>query len=104
MSERHKPLRWRRQPDNQGLARVGQSPRGAELRIGDKCLARVYPWQEPSASWGRGGDLSTYKGWYWVATSRTYDVPLKNTCREPVKTIEEAKAAAKAYVLEHLKR
>jgi hypothetical protein len=98
MAERKKPLRWRRQPDNQGLAAIGQPPRGAELRIGEKILAHVYPYSK--STWGR----KDYEGWYWVAASRTYDIPLKNTCHDPLPTIEEAKAAAKTYVLEHLKR
>jgi hypothetical protein len=96
MTERKKPLRWHKEPNEQGLASVCQSPRGAELRIGSDVLAHVYAHRE---GWSRN-----YEGWYWVAQSDVYQVPLKNTCSAPVSTLEDAKAAAKAYVKEHLKR
>ena len=96
-TERRKPLRWRKEPDEKGLARVGQRMRGVELRLGDETVARVYPWR-------KGGLWShEYNGWYWVARSDVYGIPLVNTSQQPVKNLDEAKAAAKAYVLGHMK-
>jgi len=95
-----KPLRWRKQPDNQGLSSIGQSPRGAELRCDGEELAYVYPWRPPG-SWKRDG----YRGWYWVARSDRFGVPLMNTAdEEPVsEDIEVVKAAAMVYVKEHFR-
>jgi hypothetical protein len=94
---RRKPLRWRREPDEPGLARIGQPPRGAELRIGNEVLASVCAAR--AERWSR-----SYIGWYWVAISDKYGVPLHNSCRKPVSDIEEAKVQAHGYVLQHIKR
>lgn len=87
---RKQPLRWRKAPRETGLARVCTGPRGAELRIGDDVLARVY--------YDRGS-----AAWTWVATSEKYGVPYKNTYLDPTSFIA-AKENAMAYVIAHLQR
>lgn len=94
-----KPLRWRREPDMSGLASIGQCPRGAELRCDGEVIVHVSAWRLPT-SWGRD-----YRGWYWVAVSDRFGVPLKNTAGgEPIsEDIEVVKAEAMAYVKEHIR-
>jgi hypothetical protein len=74
--------RWRKQPDEKGLARTFQNKRGLELREGTTIVMRVAPSQDRM---GRGID-----GWYWYGLG-------KNTCQEPCATQEEAKAQADAH-------
>jgi len=63
--------RWRKEPNETGLARVCQSPRGFDLTQAGKILARVRR--------TRNG------GWFWYMLSH-------NTCDNPVATADEAKA------------
>jgi len=79
-------LRWRRQPNEGGLRSIVQGYRGYQLRDKGVELAHV-------ATIDRHG---TGKGWYWYAFG-------KNTCQTPVKTAEEAKKQATAYVKTKLK-
>lgn len=98
-------LVWRRQPNETGLARVCQGPRGAELRL---CVPGQKPERIGTVSARRG--LGDYGGWYWTAWSRDGRVPRYNTVDSecgPVKTfstIEEAKADCFAYVKACLER
>ncbi len=83
-------LRWKLNPRETGLARVGAGPRGSTLRDGSgKRYATV-------SALGSGHD-----GWFWVAGWGS-GVPHKNTCDAPCATVEEAKAQAMAYVKSHL--
>ncbi len=72
-------LRWRRNPPERGLARVGAAPRGHRLYDDGVEVATVAPlgggWKQP------------LKGWFWYCKG-------KNTCNEPVATVDEAKSAA----------
>lgn len=83
-------LRWKLDPRETGLNRVAAGPRGSTLRDTAKkryaavCFSR------------RAG------GWFWVAGWES-GVPHRNTSDAPVATVDEAKAAAMAYVREHLK-
>ena len=67
--------RWRRQPNETGLASVAQSPRGYDLREGGEVLARVRPKLE----------RRIMVGWYWYGFGF-------NTCGTPVETADIAKA------------
>lgn len=85
-------LRWRRHPNERGLAFVGQRERGLELRDKGVVIANVYP------------HVDQYRrttGWWWVA--RIGD-DLMNTCAQRWDTKEEAKAAADAWVRERYRR
>lgn len=76
--------RWRKTPDERGLASVGQGPRGFELREDGERLIDV---NAVGGSW-RG----PLKGWYWCGLGvNTYNTkPL-------FPTAEAAKADADAY-------
>lgn len=72
--------RWRKQPNERGLAAVCQSKRGAELRDDGEILAHV--------------SSSHCGGWYWYGFGQ-------NTHASPVATIDEAKAEVNQYVKEN---
>jgi hypothetical protein len=72
--------RWRRQPDEQGLARVCQSPRGLQLREKGVVILRV--------NHLRGG------GWYWCGMGQ-------NTCDNAASSMEEAKEQAIKFYKEN---
>ena len=82
-------LRWKLEPRETGLRAVVAGPRSSWLTDGVTRFACV-------SSHGRSSAR-----WYWVAgwDSR---VPRKNTANEPPLSLEEAKAAALAYVREHM--
>lgn len=63
-------LSWRKQPNEQGLASIGQQPRGLELRYGGEYIASVAPITK-----GRFNVV----GWYFTAVSDEFGVPLINT-------------------------
>lgn len=84
-STRRPPLRWRKQPSERGLARIGQLPRGVDLRRGGECLACVRPTSQSG------------EAWFWRA--RIGDESTNTACR-PQPTIEEAQAEAEAWVRE----
>lgn len=67
-------MRWARQPNERGLARVVQSPRGWELRENGKVQMRV-------------ASLGNSNAWYWYGRGM-------NTSSTPVATPEEAKIQA----------
>ena len=71
--------RWRKQPNEIGLSRVFQSPRGYDLTENGETLIVVRPIQ---VGWGHD-----YDGWWW------YSYGL-NTRRTPFKTKDEAKQDA----------
>lgn len=80
---------WKKEPDETGLARVVQGPRGVDLRVNGKRVAYVRPHLVASRE---------YKGWWWCARSDEHGIPLRNTATTPVATMEEAKAACEQYV------
>jgi len=79
-------LRWRKQPNETGLRRVCQGPRGFELRDGEKAVVHVAPLTNPANRW-------EVIGWYWYGLGM-------NTSGEPVRSAEEAKAQAMAWAKE----
>lgn len=84
-------LRWKLDPRAKGLRAVCAGPRGSTLRDADGVrYATVSHLYSQCAG-----------GWFWVAGWGS-SVPHKNTCNEPVATADQAKAAAMAYVQQHL--
>ena len=80
-----KRLRWKKNPEEKGLFRIGAGPRGSVYHDGEKQYASV------SAS---GGDWrKPLAGWYWVAGWDS-GIPYKNTCNELCPTEAEAKKQA----------
>ena len=86
-------LIWKREPKETGLSSIGSQPRGSKLHDGEKTYAVIYP--------NGGGWRSEQKGWYWVAGWDS-DIPYINTSNAPCETEEEAKKAARKYVMDHL--
>lgn len=86
-------LRWKKDKRDKGLAGVAAGPIPSTLRIDGAVIAAVVYSHNRSHS-----------KWYWVAgwDARDRGVPHKNTCNEPPLSEEGAKAAALAYVAEHL--
>lgn len=80
MTAQKQVARWRRTPRASGLAGIGQMP-GYQLRIGQRVIISV----SHAASLG-----STPAGWFWYGMGH-------NTCKQLLKTAEEAKAAADAW-------
>jgi hypothetical protein len=68
--------RWRKQPNEQGLARICQGQRGFELRENGETLMHVSP---------------TKTGWYWYGLG-------KNTHSNPTETADQAKAEAISWL------
>lgn len=89
-------LRWKKNPRPTGLYGVVAGPQGSKLRDGET----------EYASTGYISKRHGHKreGWYWVARNDGAGVPLANTCEKPVPDEATAKAAAMAYVREHIKR
>lgn len=89
MAEQHTPkrLRWKLDPAETGLRRIVAGPRGSTLR--DESGTRY----ATVATVGRRHGAP----WYWVAGWES-GVPYMNTCRDPVATVDEAKAEALAHV------
>lgn len=83
-------LKWKKDKQVTGLARVCAAPVSHTLRDGDCRVAVVSPL-------GRGPRAQ----WFWVVGWES-DLPRKNTCNEPVADIESAKTAAMAYVKEQM--
>ena len=74
--------RWRKQPNETGLSRVGQSPRGYELRENNEIIAHVAP---------RMKNTVTIAGWYWYGFGQ-------NTSDHLVQTAGECKSQVKEYI------
>ena len=92
-------LTWSKQPNEQGLAQVGQGPRGAILKVNGVIVGRVY---------ANLIGFHQFNGWYWTARHSQSDSPkcpeiqIKNTCDSPTNDLLEAKLACEGYVREQL--
>ena len=86
-------LTWKREKRESGLRKIGAPPTGSKLHDGNRTYATT-------ASIG-GGMHGNVRGWYWVAGWDS-DVPHKNTCNAPCETEDDAKKAAREYVMAHL--
>ncbi len=84
-----KRIRWKRNPPEIGLRRIVAGPQGSTLHDGVVRYATT-----DAIKNGEGG-------WYWVAGWGS-GIPHKNTSDEPVKTEDEAKRDALAYVRQAL--
>lgn len=82
-------LRWKRQPNEKGLARVCQGPRGWYLYDGKEIVMRV-------ASLSRGFNKFDITGWYFYGCGH-------NSCAMPCDTEGEAQAQAKEFYLKNKK-
>ena len=83
-------LTWRKQPNETGLARVTQGPRGFQLRKDGE----IVMWVAPLLVRWKSYDIV---GWYFYGAGA-------NTSHEPCATAEEAKTQAKKHYLETLTR
>lgn len=85
-------LSWRKEPNETGLARTGQFPRGFDLRISGITLGSVRPLNRRVTKW------------YWhTAHPLTLNaIPRQNTAHAPVDTADEAKQACEAFWRERL--
>ena len=82
-------LRWKRFPRETGLSSIGSGPRGSELTDGKR---------EYASTFALAGDWrGPLRGWCWSRGSDDLG-PWMNTHATPVKTEEEAKALAEAWV------
>lgn len=101
MSKDNRPvlrLTWSRQPNETGLARIGQSERGWILKVsGDK--QRI-----ASVSALTGPRRWETVGWYCVARHDGLGIPLLNTSATKQTTQEpaESMALSERHVLQHL--
>lgn len=86
-------LTWKKNAPETGLRRIGSGPRGSKLHDGVKTYATV-------SALG-GGMYGPVRGWYWVS-GWSSGVPYKNTCQTPEATEDDAKKAAREYVVAHL--
>lgn len=88
----NKKLTWRKQPNNTGLARITQGPRGYGLWLEGRQVASVshYPIGHRE-----------YKGYYWSAPSNEpLGIKHRNTASTKVyDDIEEAKRECRAYIV-----
>lgn len=88
-------LTWKREPRERGSIR----PRGATLSVDGVEVGHV-----SSLHVGGWDPVHQHGGWYSAcATNEALGIAYRNTCREPVEDLEEAKVALKAYVLEQMK-
>jgi hypothetical protein len=92
---KRKVLRWRRQPNESGLARVIQGERGWHLMYGDDRMGTVSRLDRHNPS----------DGYYFYAGHTRLGVPSRNTASDPpFPDADAAKAACREYVEAHLKR
>lgn len=85
-------LRWKKDPSETGLRRIGAGPRGSKLHDGKTQYASIRP--HSTRHTGKSG-------WYWVA-GWGGSVPHYNSCNDAPLSEDEAKAAAMAYVKQHM--
>jgi len=88
-------ISWSHQPNENGLARVGQLERGLNCKVNGIVVGRVRPlvkiWERQTI------------GWYWYVCSDGVAIPQKNTANAALPTIDAAKKACDEYIRSHLK-
>ena len=82
-------LRWKKNPKETGLQRIGCGPRGSRLHDGKK----EYAWVSPLGGDWRG----PLRGWYFVCPLDSVG-EYANTCNDPAPDEATAKAQALAFV------
>ena len=86
-------LRWKKNPKETGLRRVGAGPMGSVLHDGSTEYASV-------SAYG-GNWRCPLRGWYWVAFADAVG-EYRNTCDDLAADEVTAKAQAMAFVKEKL--
>lgn len=81
-------ITFRREERETGLARVCQGTRGWDINVNGVRVGGVRPSHRHSS-----------ESWFWYVGSNVLGLPYISTCNEPVTTSEEAKLAAKEWVL-----
>lgn len=97
-------LVWRPERHEEGLARVIEPPRGANLFANGVEVANILSYRLPPSG---ADEPPRYKGWIWNAGSEPseklpFRVPRANTCKHPVDDLDVAKAKCKAWVKKKL--
>ena len=83
-------LTWSKQPSEQGLASVGQGPRGAILKVDGKRIGTV---SAVSIGW------KSWRGWFWsTPPDDDLGIPWHNSHETPSFDLDAAKAECEAYV------
>lgn len=86
-------MSWRRQPNETGLRRVCQGPRGWDLAVGGEIVAR----SRPKLDLGR-----RIEGWYFYGRDDVRGVPLENTSQSLVSSSLDAISAAEDHFRKYL--
>jgi len=91
-------ITFKLRPRETGLRAVGAGPRASEIRLDGRQIGSV--------SAVGGGWRGPIKGWMWVVYGGEPlpDSPFVNTSHRLVATADEAKRAAKAWILSEMKR
>jgi hypothetical protein len=83
-------LTWSKEPDERGLGRAVQAPRGRILKCDGKHIATVEPFTV---------GFHKYDGWYWYCgDDDELGLRHRNTCDEPLPTIEEAQRQCEIWI------
>jgi hypothetical protein len=85
-------MAWRKQPNEKGLARICQGPRGYELRSGGEVVMHVAPKREGFDKWAIHGWYFYGLGYNSLSEGRVFTSP------------EDAKGAATAYAKANLSK
>ncbi len=93
-------LSWKREPNETGLARIGQGARGFDLRIGGVSVAEV----RPLYHYPKDGGARRLLGYTYSANDRHHGIKIRNTVKTGHcwREIDDAKAACEKYVRECL--
>jgi hypothetical protein len=97
-------LIWRPERHEEGLARVIEPPRGANLFANGVEVASIIAYRLPPSG---ADEPPRYEGWVWNAGNEPseklpFRIPKVNTCKHPVLDLEVAKAKCKAWVKKKL--
>ena len=86
-------ITFKLRPRETGLRAVRGGPRSYDINVDGKRVGSVAPrWR---------GYKEGHVGWYFVVSAEEIG-PYVNTCEAPVETADDAKRAAKAWILSQL--
>lgn len=86
-------ITFKQNPRETGLRSVGAGPRGYRINLDGKDVGSV-------GALGGGAFNGPMRGWFYVVSGD--DFTYRNTCGEIGRSLDEAKAAAKAYIVEQV--